>query len=247
MKLILAIDDDKNMLKLLEKQIESMGHKLIIATSGKEGIDLATSGNPDIILLDIMMPGMDGFQVVKSLKKEEITKNTPVIMLTSKSGKESVIEAMRIGVVDYIVKPYNFFNLSKKIGSALRYSLAVKTKNEISRAQYIDIMREKGITTISFKSALNNHALIDEARKLFNPAFINQTKNDAKVLDLRSLPEFRDSDIQFLETLISLLGNTNLHIVAGKYYGDLVAVADLEQKINLFISYGDFEVLINRD
>ena len=168
-------------------------------------------------------------------------------MLTSKSGKEDVQEAMRQGVADYIVKPYNFYILSKKIEAALKYSVAVKARQDFDQSEHLTFTREGDLTIMVFRSALSNPALQEEAKKIFTPTFLKLTKNDTRVIDLRSLPLFNESDIRFLDGIIALLGGGVLHIIAGKYYGDIVAVADFEERVNLYISFGDFEVFLNKE
>ncbi len=246
MNTILAIDDDTNMLKLLSKQVESMGFTLLTAHSGASGIDYAKSGSPDLILLDIMMPEMDGFEVIRQLKKDDLTKNIPVIMLTSRSSKYDVAVSMRYGVVDYIVKPYNYFNLSKKIDAALRYSMKLREVDMIERTNNIDISRNRGITVISFKSGLSNREEFDEARKVFSTSFLNLIAGDDVVLDLRGIKECCDDDMAVLEKIIALIKAKGTHIVAGKNYGILVEKIDFDES-NLFITMGDFEVFINRE
>ncbi|MCP4129883.1 MAG: response regulator [bacterium] len=245
MSLILAIDDDKNMLKLLNKQVEAMNYKMIAAHSGEEGVDMAKSGNPDLILLDLQMPGIDGFAVIRKLRMDKITKNTPIIMLTSRSDKKDVQEAMRLGVIDYIVKPYNYFSLSKKIGLGLKYNTVQKAKDAVARTNNISASRENGITIITFMANFSNPDLLQDAKRTFNPSFLKMIKNDKIVFDLRSLPGFLDTDIKPFESLMALIGLTNLNIIAGKNYGQLVALMDLEESINLFISEGDFEVFMS--
>ncbi len=247
MNTILAIDDDINMLKLLEKQIQSMGYTLITARSGKDGVDFAKSGNPDIIILDIMMPEMDGFEVIRQLRKDELTKNIPVIMLTVRSSKFDVAVSMRYGVVDYIIKPYNYFLLSKKINAALRYSMKLREIDMIEQTSTIDVSRNRGITVISFKSNLSSSDVFVEARKMFNTSFVNMIDGDDVVLDLRGIKECCDDDMIVLEKITALIKSRGTHIVAGKNYGLLVEKIDFDDAINLFITMGDFELFINRD
>ncbi len=242
--LILAIDDDRNMLKLMQAQIESFGYKIITAITGQEGVDLARSGDPDLILLDIMMPGIDGFKVIKMLRQDEVTTKTPIIMITSKTNKEDVVLAMRLGVIDYIVKPYEVNSFQKKIESALNISQSVREEDE--RNQQITIIRNAGITTITPRMSLSSKTFLDEARQVFNTSFLMMVKKDTMVIDLRVIPEFTEKDIKSIEVMISLLGNEKMNFIAGKHYGDIVALTDIDDKHNLFISQGDFEVFINK-
>lgn len=245
MSLILAIDDDRNMLKILDQQLQTMGYRMISASSGNEGLELAQSGNPDLILLDIMMPGMDGFEVIKRLHMDEMTKKTPILMVTSKTGKEDVIRAMKLGVADYIVKPYLFENLHKKIDSALRTGPIVKDEDEDSNHS-ISVHRISGIAGIALKARPSSRAFLEDARQLFNPSFLTMTKKDTIVIDLRGLPEFGEADVKPFEAILKIFAPMCLNIVAGKHFGEIVALTDLESSHNLFISYGDFEVSLGK-
>jgi twitching motility two-component system response regulator PilH len=242
MSTILAIDDDKNILNVLEKQLQNMGHKPIVAVSSKQGIELAKSGTPDLVLLDIIMPELDGIEVIKQLKKDELTKHIPIIMLTSKSKKDDVIKTLRYGVIDYVIKPHNYYTLETKISSALIHGDAVREKDYLERTENISVSRHNNALAIAFWSKLSDPAVIHDAKGIFNEAFLKIIKNDIIVLDLRGLVEFQKDDVVVIEKLITILGNCKVNMVAGKYYGSLVQYTDVEDSVNLFITYGDFEI-----
>lgn len=242
--LILAIDDDKHILKLIEKLIQGTGYRLITALSGKEGIEYAKSGNPDLVLLDIMMPNIDGFEVLKQLRHDEITSKTPIIMVTSKKEKDDVVRAMRMGVVDYIVKPFNSENLKKKLASALRQGLAARLDDE--RNSQIIVTRNSGITFITPRMSLSSKTFLEEARQVFNSSFLRMVTKDAVVIDLRAIPEFSENDIKPLEAMITLLSPMKLNVIAGKHYGDVITLTDIDDRHNLFITEGDFDVFLAR-
>ncbi len=101
---ILIIDDSSDLAKFLGAALAAQG-EIISAGSGAEGIGLALSEKPDLILLDVMMPGMDGFEVCAKLKKETGTRNIPVIFITANDREESEIKGFELGAVDFITKP----------------------------------------------------------------------------------------------------------------------------------------------
>lgn len=93
------------MIKLYKTKFDFEGYKLNVATSGPQGLKSASSDPPDVILLDIVMPGIDGYEVLRRLKKNPKTKNIPVLILTNLSGeKEEVQKAIRLGALDFIKK-----------------------------------------------------------------------------------------------------------------------------------------------
>jgi DNA-binding response OmpR family regulator len=246
MKYILAIDDDRHILQLLKKQLEQTDYQVITALSGKEGIDRVTTSNPDLVLLDIMMPEMDGFDVLKKLHRDEISRNIPVIMLSSKSKKEDVATAMKMGVVDYIVKPYRADILLKKIDVALNYSKARKEQAKEERTQHIAITRTIGKTIVSFRSKLSDKATREEIRIVFNSTFLLMTKKDICIVDFRSLDEIDEKDVPILEQIITIFQNRKLYVIAGRHYGFIVGHTDIEENENLqlFISLGDVELAL---
>lgn len=119
-KKILLIDDEKDFCYFVKANLQLIGnYEVIIATGGKKGIRNAHKHKPDLILLDILMPGIDGFEVLKRLKEHKKTRRTPIIMLTAKEEDESKIKASRSFCEDYIVKPVEIKVLLSKIEKVL--------------------------------------------------------------------------------------------------------------------------------
>ena len=116
---ILVIDDSPTMLAGTTKILVSAGHDVIQASSGTQGIDLATTENPDVILMDIVMPDLNGFQATRALTTNADTKHIPVIMLTTKDQETDKVWAKRQGASDYIVKPPNAKELLSKINNLI--------------------------------------------------------------------------------------------------------------------------------
>jgi len=120
MEKILIVDDEEDFCYFVKKNLEAISnYEIITATKGKKGIQIARKEKPDLILLDIMMPGIDGFEVLKRLKGNEKTQNIPVIMLTAKDEDESKIKAIGSYCEDYIVKPVENIVLKAKIHKVL--------------------------------------------------------------------------------------------------------------------------------
>jgi len=112
---VLIIDDEIDISETLAYILRAKGFDPIIASDGSEGIKRAARENPDIVLLDIKMPVMDGYEVCVTMKKEENTRTIPIIMITSNSDTDSVVKAHKLGASDYIVKPFNIPTLLNKI------------------------------------------------------------------------------------------------------------------------------------
>ena len=116
---ILVADDDPLSIKLLNFRLSSVGHEVIFAVNGGEALEIATREKPDLVLLDIMMPVINGFQVLRKLKSQEETKNIPVIMLTSKVQEKDVVFGLEAGAEDYITKPFSFAELNARVNRVL--------------------------------------------------------------------------------------------------------------------------------
>ncbi len=120
-KKILIIDDEEDFAYFLKTNLELTTNSVVITSNrGKKGIRTALKEKPDLIILDIMMPGLDGFEVLKKLKENEKTYHIPVIMLTAKNGDESKIKAAGMYCEDYLVKPVETGILRSKISSILQ-------------------------------------------------------------------------------------------------------------------------------
>ena len=131
-KKILIVDDEDHIRELLKFNLEKNGYVVYMANDGLEGLKLAREKQVDLILLDLMLPGMDGFEVCKEIRKDNIISNVPIIMLTAKSEEIDKILGLELGADDYITKPFSIRELSARIKALLRRS-NVKYDNEVLR------------------------------------------------------------------------------------------------------------------
>ena len=113
---ILSVDDSKTVRIIIKKAFKNYDCEILEASNGVEGLALATKENPDLILLDVTMPVMDGVEMLTKLKSDPALKAIPVIMLTAEGGKDNVLKIAKIGVRDYIVKPFKEDLLVQKVG-----------------------------------------------------------------------------------------------------------------------------------
>ncbi|MGA8263251.1 MAG: response regulator [Ignavibacteriaceae bacterium] len=126
MKKILIIDDLPENVFMLQDRLEHEGYQIITAYDGQTGIEKTKNELPDLILLDVMMPGITGIEVCKTLVKDQTTKNIPIILVTAKVGAEDTREGLEAGAFDYIKKPFNKIELLARVNSALKLSDAQK-------------------------------------------------------------------------------------------------------------------------
>lgn len=106
-KKILAVDDEKTIVRLVQVNLEREGYEVVTAYDGREALEKVESEKPDLIVLDVMMPYMDGFEVLQQLKKNPETRDIPVIMLTAKAQDADVFRGWQSGVDCYLTKPFN--------------------------------------------------------------------------------------------------------------------------------------------
>ncbi len=118
----LVVDDDRLLLRLVELNLGKAGIEVLLADSGREALRIAREERPDVILLDLMMPVMDGFQVMQELKSARETRDIPVIMLTAKSGRDDRRRCEELGAVAYVTKPFSLEELRSTVRSILEYA-----------------------------------------------------------------------------------------------------------------------------
>lgn len=116
---ILIVDDSPTEVHILSSMLEKGGHTVISASNGEEGIAQAKSAKPDLILMDVVMPGMNGFQATRQLSKDAETAEIPIIIVTTKDQETDRVWGLRQGAKDYVTKPIEEAVLSEKINALL--------------------------------------------------------------------------------------------------------------------------------
>lgn len=133
-KVILAVDDEESIIDLLRFNIEKEGYKFVSANNGEQGFEIATEQKPDLIILDVMLPRMDGLTVCKKLRQEKI--NCPIIMLSARGEEIDKILGLEIGADDYMTKPFSTRELIARIKANLRKTENIDTyKTEQSESK----------------------------------------------------------------------------------------------------------------
>ncbi len=119
MPLILIVDDSPTELHVMQKALERHGYEIACADNGAEGIRMAREMRPDLIFMDVVMPGINGFQATRTLANDPDTRSIPVVMVTTKGQETDRIWGLRQGAVDYVVKPVSPAKLVEKAQAAL--------------------------------------------------------------------------------------------------------------------------------
>ena len=116
---ILVAEDEKQIADMIAFKLTNSGHQVIRAEDGEQALTLARRDLPDLIMLDAMMPGLGGFEVLRQLKADSALRSVPVIMVTAKGHERDVLSGLRGGAVDYVVKPFSLKELAARVELAL--------------------------------------------------------------------------------------------------------------------------------
>ncbi len=194
-KKILIVDDQPDNVFILQDRLQREGYSIITAYDGQTCIDKAQEALPDLILLDVMMPGMSGFDVCDKLVKNEKTTNIPIILVTALTDIDDVKQGLQVGAFDYIKKPYNRAELIARINSALKFSETSKVLLELEKintftATVVTANHEikQPLTLINLSTAAINREIgkdnIDKDTIIKRVEFIdNATKEIIRVLE----------------------------------------------------------------
>jgi two-component system phosphate regulon response regulator PhoB len=117
---ILVIEDERDIIEVLQYNLEREGYVVVAATDGEKGLELARARHPDAVVLDLMLPGLDGLEVAKRLRSDPETRETAIVMLTAKAEESDVILGLGVGGDDYVTKPFRFKELLARIKAVLR-------------------------------------------------------------------------------------------------------------------------------
>jgi len=215
---ILLVDDDPNVLELLKRIFRKSGYQISTAMDANEALKSLQKHPPDLILLDLMLPGMDGYSLLEKIKDVSDWSLIPVVILSAKDGVEDKLRGLRLGVVDYITKPFDRKELLARVKNILYfYDFKVKKNKPLPtktcHQRLIDFMKEQGIK--SLKPRLRREAKLGyeypEAAEIFNPdepggeIYILEGMAKSKMLDraffdaVRICSECGNHDMNFRE------------------------------------------------
>ncbi len=176
-KRILVVDDHEDNVEVLRARLEARGYEVEGATNGQEALDTVSRWCPDLVLLDVMMPDMDGLEVVKRLKADKSLPFIPVIMQTALDSTERMVAGLEAGADDYVTKPINFQELEARVRSLLRIK---KLQQEVAdREKELSVMNDRllhismtdGLTGVDNRRALEQrlHEMFEHSLRLHEP------------------------------------------------------------------------------
>lgn len=127
---ILVVDDEPDILELLRYNLIRDGFQVGLASSGEEALKIIRTHSPDLVLLDLMLPGMDGLEVCRLIRGDQTTKNLPLVMITAKGEESDIVAGLELGADDYITKPFSPRVLSARVKSVLRRKRTIPADNQ---------------------------------------------------------------------------------------------------------------------
>ncbi len=195
--MILLVDDNTANLQVLRESLDGLGYKLLIAKSGKSALEIVRKACPDLLLLDIMMPEMDGYEVCRRLKGAEETRHIPVIFLTAMADADDEAKGLALGAVDYITKPINPDLVRARVRNHLELKRHRDHLEQLVRAKTREVQLTQAVMIESL-------ATLAEYRDPETGGHIKRTQNYVKALavKLKGHPRFRDLlDEQTIELL----------------------------------------------
>jgi two-component system alkaline phosphatase synthesis response regulator PhoP len=144
---VLVVEDNKNLATGLRNNLEIEGYEVDVAPDGTTGLALARSTPPDLIVLDLMLPGMDGYRVLKTLREEGI--DTPVLILSARGEETDKVLGFHLGADDYVAKPFGLLELLARVDALLRRSAATGAKSKLSApVAFGDVRVDTGTHTV---------------------------------------------------------------------------------------------------
>jgi len=152
---ILVVDDEEDILELIRYNLEKDGYQVLTAQSGETALETVKSEIPDLVLLDLMLPGVDGIEVCRQINSNSATRHIPVVMLTAKSEEMDVVIGLEIGADDYITKPFSPRVLLARVKAMLRRNRDNKSDETESIIKYADLI----IKQAQFVALLENRQL----------------------------------------------------------------------------------------
>ncbi|MBP9733321.1 MAG: response regulator transcription factor [Candidatus Omnitrophica bacterium] len=156
-KTILVIEDEKNIQELLRFNLEEEGYRVLCASTGDRGLETASREKPDLIVLDVMLPGVSGTDILKAIRANSKIANTPVLMLTARSQESDKVLGLELGADDYVTKPFSTRELAARVKALFRRVGAQTEPSNQLKAGALEMDCEKHEVTIKGKSVDLTH------------------------------------------------------------------------------------------
>ncbi len=147
-KKILVVDDERDLVELIGMNLQRNGYEVVSAHDGGTGLDMARKQKPDLLILDVMMPGLSGQDVTRTLKADPETAGIPILMLTAKTEETDIIVGLSMGADDYVTKPFSMKVLVARVGAVLRRKASAEPAMSLLSAGPVVIDQSKHEVTV---------------------------------------------------------------------------------------------------
>ena len=213
---ILVVEDDVDILRLITYNLETSGFDVVTAQDGYEALALARRRAPDLIILDLMLPGLDGFEVCKELKRSDSTRRIPVLMLTARAEEVDRIVGLELGADDYVVKPFSPRELILRVRAILKRYMAEEAPATVWRREGLSVDfqahrvlvddEEIALTATEFRllgELIRNQGKVQSRDHLLDKVWGYQFEGYARTVDthVRRLRQKLGPYAEFIETL----------------------------------------------
>jgi len=226
---VLIVDDNSNNVKIIAITLRELNYKLVIATSGQSAIEMVDKTRPDLVLLDIMMPGMDGYETCEIIKSKKENENIPIIFLTALNDKGNIVRGFEVGGVDYITKPFNKEELISRVKTHLELKFTQDELQKTSNYLYnLNSLKDKMFSVIGhdLRSPLGSVKMTLE----YLSETVTETTGEELKTTVDLLLKTTDEVFSLLENLLGWAKSQSGNIALTKEPIDLV---DLVYKIYL--------------
>lgn len=218
-KRILIVDDEMHIRELIKFNLEKNGFKTIQASDGKEAVNLAKERQVDLIILDLMLPVMDGFEVCKEIRRDSVICDTPIIMLTAKGEEIDKIVGLELGADDYMTKPFSVRELVARVKAHLRRNSGARQESNVVNfgdvmvnLQTREVRKNDNLVDLTLKefeilkiliknkgSIITREVLLD---RVWGYEYIGETRTvDVHIRHLRQKIEADDKNPMFIQTI----------------------------------------------
>jgi CheY-like chemotaxis protein len=208
---ILVVDDQPINVQLVKRKLEREGMHVDTAYSGQEALDLVKKGKPELILLDVMMPDIDGIEVCQRLQADEATRSIPIIFVTARSSKEGKLEGLGVGAVDYLTKPIDLDEMLARVQTQLRFAAINREVIDLQR-RLIEARRAATIGAVTQGIAHNLNNLLGVVIGYLDLIKAYHDKPELVKKNVQSVEEAVQRIVAIIRQLSSLVVKTRLPV-----------------------------------
>lgn len=225
---ILVVDDEEHIVELIKFNLENLGYKVICASNGIDALKFAKEEVPQLVLLDLMLPGMDGYDVCKEIRKDNTISNMPIIMITAKGEELDKILGLELGADDYMTKPFSIRELLARVKAVLRRTAVIQVDKSFKFGNIVidfekhDVAKNGSKVELTLKEFELLEMLIKNKGRVMTRDFlldniwgyeyIGETRTvDVHIRHLRQKVEDDDKNPEFIETIRGIGYRFNLN------------------------------------